>query len=191
MPTPPSVGSSPPRNGPGGSPLRRCRALVCAIVGEALRESGVLLTGTESSVVADTGVYADARAALTSGDCRWRASSPSPGWCCGRIFAAVGRTGDARGGAAAVRSAVLRGGPPRGAGRDGATTEVESGIGSAPRTPSPMPRPGEWRTYPPRGPRQWIPGSSSVAEVLACERRIRRIMPRFVQDGERIVMKLS
>ena len=81
---------------------------------------------------------------------------------------------------------------PEGQVADGATTEVESAHWQRPEDAIADAEAGRVGLMPPT----WctlseISRFSSVAEVLACERRIRRIMPRFVQDGERIVVKLS
>lgn len=169
------------------------RALVCAVVREAFEESGVLLAGMESSVVADTGVYADARAALTSGELSLASFLAESGlvlradllrpWANWVTPEEEPRRYDARFFVAAL---------PEGQVADGATTEVESAHWQRPEDAIADAEAGRVGLMPPT----WctlseISRFSSVAEVLACERRIRRIMPRFVQDGERIVVKLS
>ncbi|WP_298181874.1 NUDIX hydrolase [Saccharomonospora sp.] len=169
------------------------RALVCAVVREAFEESGVLLAGTESSVVADTGVYADARAALTSGELSLASFLNDAGlvvradllrpWANWVTPEEEPRRYDARFFVAAL---------PEGQTADDGTTEVESAHWQRPEDAMADAEAGWVGLMPPT----WctlneIAQFSSVAEVLACEREIHRIMPRFVQDGERVVVKLS
>ncbi|EHK83687.1 NUDIX hydrolase [Saccharomonospora azurea] len=168
------------------------RALVCAVVREAFEESGVLLAGTPSDVVADTSVYADARAALTSGTLSLaefladaglvvRADLLRP-WANWVTPEEEPRRYDARFFVAAL---------PQGQVADGATSEAESTCWQRPADAIADAEAGRAALMPPT----WhtldeIGRFGSTTEVLACERSIRRIMPRLVRDGERVVVEL-
>ncbi|WP_420852685.1 NUDIX hydrolase [Saccharomonospora piscinae] len=169
------------------------RALVCAVVREAFEESGVLLAGTETRVVADTGEYADARAALVSGELSLARFLTEAGLCVRadllRPWAnwitpeQEPRRYDARFFVAAL---------PEGQQADGATTEAESARWQRPGDAIADAEAGRATLMPPT----WhtlaeIGRFPSSAEVLACERTIRPITPRLVQDGDRIVVELS
>jgi 8-oxo-dGTP pyrophosphatase MutT (NUDIX family) len=168
------------------------RALVCAVVREAFEESGVLLAGTPSEVVADTSAYADARAALTSGELSLaefladaglvvRADLLRP-WANWVTPEQEPRRYDARFFVAAL---------PEGQVADGATSEAESTRWQRPADAIADAEAGRAALMPPT----WhtleeVGRFGSAAEVLACERTIRRIMPRLVRDGERVVVEL-
>nr|WP_052309219.1 NUDIX hydrolase [Saccharomonospora cyanea] len=167
------------------------RALVCTVVREAFEESGVLLAGTATEVVADTSAYADARAALTSGELSLaefladaglmvRADLLRP-WANWVTPEEEPRRYDARFFVAAL---------PEGQVADGATTEAESTCWRSPADAIADAEAGRVALMPPT----WhtlaeIGRFSSVAEVLASERTIRRIMPKLVNDGDRIVVE--
>lgn len=167
------------------------RALVCTVVREAFEESGVLLAGTATEVVTDTGAYADARAALTSGELSLaefladaglvvRADLLRP-WANWVTPEEEPRRYDARFFVAAL---------PEGQVADGATTEAESTCWRSPADAIADAEAGRVSLMPPT----WhtlaeIGRFSSVAEVLASERTIRRIMPKLVNDGDRIVVE--
>jgi len=168
------------------------RALVCAAVREAFEESGVLLAGTATEVVADTSGYADARAALTAGKLSLaeflteaglvvRADLLRP-WANWVTPEQEPRRYDARFFVAAL---------PEGQTADGATTEAESTRWQRPEEAIADAEAGRVALMPPT----WhtlaeVGRFSSVAEVLACERTIRRIMPKLVNDGDRIVVEM-
>ncbi|WP_134717820.1 NUDIX hydrolase [Saccharomonospora xinjiangensis] len=168
------------------------RALVCAVVREAFEESGVLLAGTASTVVSDTSVFADARRALISGELSLakflsdaglmlRADLLRP-WANWVTPEDEPRRYDARFFVAAL---------PEGQTADGATTEAESTYWQRPADAIADAEAGRAALMPPT----WhtlteIGRFASVKDVLACERTIRRIMPRLVWNGDRVVVEL-
>ncbi len=167
------------------------RALVCTVVREAFEESGVLLAGTATEVVTDTGAYADARAALTSGELSLaefladaglmvRADLLRP-WANWVTPEREPRRYDARFFVAAL---------PEGQVADGATTEAESTCWRRPADAIADAEAGRVALMPPTWHTLTEVGRfSSVAELLASERTIRRIMPKLVNDGDRIVVE--
>jgi 8-oxo-dGTP pyrophosphatase MutT (NUDIX family) len=177
-----------------GCPESLARALVCAAVRETFEESGVLLAGTAEGAVADTAAYAGARAALESRELslagfladagltlRADLLRPWANWVTPRQEP---RRYDARFFVAAL---------PEGQRADGATSEAdrtgwqraEEALADAKAGRSSL-LPPTWVTL------TQLAEFGSTAEVLAVERSIEKITPRFVRDGDsaRIVMEV-
>lgn len=164
------------------------RSLVCAAVRETFEESGVLLAGTESGTVTDTGPYAEARADLVSGElslarflakeglalradllrpwANWVTPEPEP------------RRYDARFFVAAL---------PEGQVADGNTTEAESTRWQRPSEALADAAGGRSNLMLPTSHTlEEVSRFGSVAEILAVRRTIRRIMPTLTRDGDRV-----
>jgi 8-oxo-dGTP pyrophosphatase MutT (NUDIX family) len=164
------------------------RALVCAAVRETFEESGVLLAGTEDSVVEDATRYGDARDALSSralslasflgqAELTLRADLLRP-WANWITPPQEKHRYDTR-----FFAAVL----PDGQQADAASTETESSKWQRPGEALADAEAGRSRLLPPT----WYTLSeltefSSVAEVLAAERTIEPITPTLVSEGDHI-----
>ncbi|WP_116051457.1 NUDIX hydrolase [Amycolatopsis palatopharyngis] len=169
------------------------RALVCAAVRETFEESGVLLAGTESGVLASTHQYADARKALVSRELSLAAFLAGEGltlradllrpWANWVTPAGEPRRYDAR-----FFVATL----PEGQTADGATTEAESSGWQRPQDALADAEAGRSTLMPPT----WITltelaGFTSAADALAAERQVCKIMPSLVREGDRVRVVLE
>ncbi|SDX14427.1 hypothetical protein SAMN05421504_102442 [Amycolatopsis xylanica] len=164
------------------------RALVCAAVRETFEESGVLLAGTESSVLEDTAQYADVRQALVSRELSLAAFLADAGltlradllrpWANWVTPAAEPRRYDTR-----FFAAVL----PEGQHADGLTSEADS---------SGWQRPAEALADAEQGLRMLMPPTwitlnelgefKNAAEALASPREISKVMPSLVREGDKV-----
>lgn len=170
-----------------GTPVGLARALVCAAVRETFEESGVLLAGPDpDTVVADTAPYAAARRALvdrehslaeflTDAGLVLRADLLRP-WAHWVTPPEEPRRYDTR-----FFLAEL----PAGQRADGATTEADHAGWRSPADAIADWRAGRTGLLPPT----WVTLSElaefdSVAAAMATDRRIDRIMPRVVRDGD-------
>jgi 8-oxo-dGTP pyrophosphatase MutT (NUDIX family) len=169
------------------------RALVCAAVRETFEESGVLLAGAgPDSVVADTAVYAAARAALASRDLSLaqfladtglvlRADLLRP-WANWVTPEAEPRRYDARFFLAEM---------PLGQQADAGTTEADAAYWRTPAEALADWKSGDSRLLPPT----WmtlteLAECGSVAAAVAIERTLAKVTPRLVRqrDGWRVVL---
>ncbi|GAB2743028.1 NUDIX domain-containing protein [Amycolatopsis magusensis] len=163
------------------------RALVCAAVRETFEESGVLLAGTESTVVADTAEFAGVRDRLISREqslagflaeagLTLRADLLRP-WANWVTPPQEKRRYDTRFFVAAL---------PEGQRADGATTEADASgwqaaadaLGDAEAGRSTL-MPPTWFTL------TEIGEFTSVREALTAERSIKKITPTLVREGDR------
>jgi 8-oxo-dGTP pyrophosphatase MutT (NUDIX family) len=164
------------------------RALVCAAVRETFEESGVLLAGTEEGVVVDAARYAYARQALVSRELSLAAFLAETGltlradllrpWTHWVTPVQEKRRYDTRFFAAAL---------PSGQHADGATTEAESSGWQRPRDALADAEAGRSTLMPPT----WYTLSelaefSSADEALAAPRKVERIIPTLIREGDRI-----
>ncbi|MGM1059664.1 NUDIX hydrolase [Saccharothrix sp. Mg75] len=162
-------------------------ALVCAAVRETFEESGVLLAGpSATTVVADTGPYAAARAALVARELSFarfladeglvlRADLLRP-WANWVTPPEEPRRYDTR-----FFVAVL----PEGQRADGATTEASDAVWQRPADALADWEAGRRALMPPT----WVTLSEvndlgSVAAVLAEPREVEKIIPKIVRDGD-------
>lgn len=168
-------------------------ALVCAAVRETFEESGVLLAGTESAVLADAAPYADARRALVAKELslaeflaeaglslradllrpwsNWITPEPAPRRYDTRFFVAA---------------------LPSGQHADGATTEADSVEWRRPSAALAEAELGKRNLMPPT---QYtlteISSYSSTQQALSVTRPIRRVGPRLVQGNDGMTMEIS
>lgn len=169
------------------------RALVCAAVRETFEETGVLLAGTESAVVADTAEYADARRALVSRELSLAEFLADAGltlradllraWSHWITPEREPRRYDTRFFVAAV---------PSGQQPDGATTEADvsgwwrpsEAVADADAGRSLL-LPPTWYTL------EELDACGSVEAALSAVRTIRPITPNLVADGDTVRVELS
>ncbi|GAB3482756.1 NUDIX domain-containing protein [Amycolatopsis cihanbeyliensis] len=164
------------------------RALVCAAVRETFEESGVLLAGSPTEVVADTARYARARAALVSRELSLATFLAETGftlradllrpWANWVTPASEARRYDTRFFVAAL---------PAGQRADGATTEAESSGWWRPADALTDARAGRSALMPPT----WITLSElgefdATDAVLAAPRSIEKIIPNLVREGDKV-----
>jgi 8-oxo-dGTP pyrophosphatase MutT (NUDIX family) len=169
------------------------RALVCAAVRETFEESGVLLAGTDSAVLADTARYASARQALVSrelslasfladAELTLRADLLRP-WSNWLTPASEPRRYDTR-----FFVATL----PEGQHADGATTEADSSGWQRPEEAIADAQEGRRVLLPPT----WftlteLSEFASAAEALAAERSIEKISPTLLREGDQVRVVLE
>jgi 8-oxo-dGTP pyrophosphatase MutT (NUDIX family) len=169
------------------------RALVCAAVRETFEESGVLLAGTDSEVLADTARFAPARQALVSrelslasfladAELTLRADLLRP-WSNWLTPASEPRRYDTR-----FFVATL----PEGQHADGATTEADSSGWQRPEEAIADAQAGRRVLLPPT----WftlteLSGFASAAEALAAERSIEKISPTLLREGDQVRVVLE
>jgi 8-oxo-dGTP pyrophosphatase MutT (NUDIX family) len=169
------------------------RALVCAAVRETFEESGVLLAGTDSAVLADTARYAPARQALVSrelslasfladAELTLRADLLRP-WSNWLTPASEPRRYDTR-----FFVATL----PEGQHADGATTEADSSGWQRPEEAIADAQEGRRVLLPPT----WFTLTElcefgSAAEALAAERSIEKISPTLLREGDKVRVVLE
>lgn len=169
------------------------RALVCAAVRETFEESGVLLAGTDTTVVADTARHAAEREALVSRDLSLAAFLAGAGltlradllrpWANWVTPEQEPRRYDARFFVAAL---------PEGQLPDGATTEAESSGWRRPAEAIADAESGHSMLMPPT----WhilaeLDRCSSVGEALEVQRTIRKVTPRLALDGENVRIEVD
>lgn len=169
-----------------GCDTAMARALVCAAVRETFEESGVLLAGPDPhTVVADTSAYADARAALVARDLSLaefltanglvlRADLLRP-WANWVTPAEEPRRYDTR-----FFLAEL----PEGQRADGVTTEADHSGWRRPADAIEDWRQGRRGLLPPT----WVTLSdlaefASVADAMAAQRVIDKVVPKVLRDG--------
>jgi 8-oxo-dGTP pyrophosphatase MutT (NUDIX family) len=162
------------------------RALVCAAVRETFEESGVLLAGPdEHSVVSDTAPYEAARKALVDRELSFaqfltdaglvlRADLLRP-WANWLTPEEEPRRYDTRFFIAAL---------PKGQRADGATTEADLHEWRNPADAIDMWKAGERGLLPPT----WmtladLTDHSTVADAMAADRTISKVMPKVIRDG--------
>jgi 8-oxo-dGTP pyrophosphatase MutT (NUDIX family) len=170
------------------------RALVCAAVRETFEESGVLLAGPDAtSVVADISAFAEARRQLVdrelslaqflkNEDLVLRADLLRP-WANWVTPYEEPRRYDTRFFVAAL---------PTGQRADGETTEASDASWQTPaeaiadaQEGRRMLMPPTWRTL------DEVGAHGTVAEVMAAERSVEKIIPKLVRDGDVIRVVLS
>jgi 8-oxo-dGTP pyrophosphatase MutT (NUDIX family) len=164
------------------------RALVCAAVRETFEESGVLLAGSEDTVVEDAARYAQARQALVSREFSLAAFLADAGltlradllrpWAHWITPVQEKRRYDTR-----FFAAIL----PSGQHADGATTEAESCRWQRPKDALADAEAGHSTLLPPT----WftlteLAEFGSAAEALAKRRTVNTIVPKLVREGEKI-----
>jgi 8-oxo-dGTP pyrophosphatase MutT (NUDIX family) len=176
-----------------GAPAAVARALVCAAVRETFEESGVLLAGTDSDVLADTSQYTDVRQALVSREvslagflaeakltlrsdllrpwANWLTPEPEPRRYDTRFFVAT---------------------LPQGQEADGKTSEADSSGWQRAEEALLDAKEGRRTLMPPT----WITLTelaefTSAADILAVERSIQKIMPTLVRDGDQVRVVLE
>ncbi|MCU1684997.1 MAG: hypothetical protein JWQ81_5736 [Amycolatopsis sp.] len=169
------------------------RALVCAAVRETFEESGVLLAGTDSDVLADTAQYADVRQALVSREvslagflseakltlrsdllrpwANWLTPTPEPRRYDTRFFVAT---------------------LPQGQEADGKTSEADSSGWQRAEDALLDSKEGRRTLMPPT----WITLTelaefTSAGDILAAERSIQKIMPTLVREGDQVRVVLE
>jgi 8-oxo-dGTP pyrophosphatase MutT (NUDIX family) len=168
-------------------------ALVCAAVRETFEESGVLLAGTDSTVLQDTRQYAGVRKALvsrelslasflTDAELTLRSDLLRP-WANWLTPASEPRRYDTWFFAAAL---------PEGQHADGATTEADSSGWQRPEDALADAKARRRTLLPPT----WLTLTelsefASVAEVLAAERSIEKISPTFLREGDEVRVVLE
>ncbi|MEC3975038.1 NUDIX hydrolase [Amycolatopsis sp. H20-H5] len=169
------------------------RALVCAAVRETFEESGVLLAGTADGVLADVTPYQHARQALVSREISLAAFLADAGltlradllrpWANWLTPEQEPRRYDTR-----FFVATL----PEGQQADGATTEADSSGWQRPEEAIDDAREGRRMLMPPT----WITLTElaeypAAADVLAVGRRIEKIIPTLVREGDKVRVVLE
>jgi 8-oxo-dGTP pyrophosphatase MutT (NUDIX family) len=164
------------------------RALVCAAVRETFEECGVLLAGTEDTVVEDAARYAHARHALISREFSLAAFLADAGltlradllrpWAHWVTPVQEKRRYDTRFFAATL---------PEGQQADGATTEAESCGWQRPKDALADAEAGRSTLLPPT----WytlteLAEFGSAAEALAARRTMETIVPKLIREGDQI-----
>jgi 8-oxo-dGTP pyrophosphatase MutT (NUDIX family) len=162
------------------------RSLVCAAVRETFEESGVLLAGSAEHAVSDTGPYAAARQALLDREISLAGFLADAGlvlradllrpWANWVTPVEERRRFDTRFFLAAV---------PEGQRADGATSEASDVAWCSPTLALDEWRAGQRGLLPPT----WttlaeLEECGTVAEAMAAERSITKLMPKVVRDGD-------
>lgn len=171
-----------------GCPEPTARALVCAAVREVFEESGVLLAGDDTGVVADTARYEQARESLASRETSLAVFLAEAGlmlradllrpWANWITPEQESRRYD-------TRFFVAR--LPRGQHPDDATSEAEHSVWQTPAQAIEDARAGRSMLLPPtRVTLEEIGEFDTVEDVLAAERSVVAIEPRMRREGDRM-----
>lgn len=169
------------------------RALVCAAVRETFEESGVLLAGDDSGVVADTAPHEWARAALVSREKSLAGFLAESGLTLrADLLRPWANWITPEGGSRRYNTRFFVAALPFGQRADGATTEAERSGWERPDDAIAAARSGDSALMPPT----WVTLSevgehSTVADVLETHRQVSPIQPTLIDDGDGIRVVLE